>query len=247
MRARSAALVVAASCTVAACASGTSGQHATSVQQPTATPTPPSTSQSTVTVTVAPPTTSTTPTPVPTPAPKATPPPQPTTTPPPAAPTPPPPAPATVTPATVVTEFYDAVNAQDYASAWELGGSNLGSSYDSFARGFAGTVHDTLIITGAQGDTVQVHLEALEDNGSTKIYDGSYTVHNGVITQGRLTQAATLPPPGSIAPSTIIKAPNGDFYSRGEYCPDADAGRTTQDAEGHTLTCVFESGRFHWH
>lgn len=147
----------------------------------------------------------------------------------------------------MVIEFYDAINAQDYASAWKLGGDNLGASYDSFARGFAGTAHDNLTITGTQGDMVLVHLEALQDDGSTKVYDGSYIVHNGAIVEGHLALLKTLPASGTSPPSDIIKAPNGDFYKSGEYCPSDDAGRTTKDAEGHVLTCVFESGRFHWH
>ncbi|MFL6114719.1 MAG: hypothetical protein ACJ786_25695 [Catenulispora sp.] len=152
-------------------------------------------------------------------------------------------APAAPSAAAIVSAFYAAINAQDYAAAWKLGGDNLGSSYDAFAAGFAGTAHDALTITGAQGDTVQVHLEALQDDGTTKVYDGSYRVHNGAIVEGRLTQLTTLVP---TAPP-ILKAPNGDFYRRGEYCPNADAGLTTLDANGSTLTCVFESGRYHWH
>ena len=86
----------------------------------------------------------------------------------------------------MVSEFYAAINAQDYATAWKLGGDNLGSSYDSFAHGFASTAHDNLTITGTQGDTVLVHLEALEADGSTQIYDGSYVVHDGAIVEGHL-------------------------------------------------------------
>lgn len=63
---------------------------------------------------------------------------------------------------------------------------------------------------------------------------------NGRISEGRLSQV-TAPPQG------VITDPNGGYYQRGEYCPDADAGLTTTDASGNVLTCVFESGAFHWH
>ncbi|MEY9931651.1 hypothetical protein ABH926_006300 [Catenulispora sp. GP43] len=101
--------------------------------------------------------------------------------------------PAAQDPASVVSAFYAAINAQDYATAWKLGGDNLGSSYSAFAAGFAGTAHDSLTITGVQGGTVDVHLEALQIDGSTKVYDGFYLVSNGQITEGRLTQTATIP------------------------------------------------------
>lgn len=132
----------------------------------------------------------------------------------------------------MVTAFYTAINAQDYATAWKLGGDNLGSSYSAFAGGFAGTAHDALTITGVEGNTVLIHLEALQSDGSTKVYDGSYQVSNGQIIEGHLAQTNTVAPTSS--------------KRRGEYCTDADAGHTASDDQGNTLTCVFESGRFRW-
>lgn len=154
----------------------------------------------------------------------------------------------------MVTAFYAAINAQDYATAWKLGGDNLGSTYSAFAAGFAGTAHDTLIVTGVRGNTVDVHLEALQSDGSMKVYDGSYQVGNGQIVEGRLAQTGTVAPAAPAAPISpgappqgVITDPNGGYYARGEYCPNADAGLTTVDAAGNVLTCVFESGRYHWH
>lgn len=103
------------------------------------------------------------------------------------------------------------------------------------------------------GNTVDVHLEALESDGSTNVYDGSYQVSNGEIVEGQLTQTDTVAPAAPAAPASPsappqgITDPNGGFYARGAYCPDADAGLTTVDADGNVLTCVFESGRYHWH
>lgn len=158
------------------------------------------------------------------------------------------PTPTVQDPAAVVEAFYAAINAQDYATAWKLGGHNFGSSYSAFAAGFAGTAYDTLTVTGVQGDTVQVHLEASQSDGSTKVYDGYYIVGDGQITKGRLTQTDTIAPTSpNTPPQGIITNPNGGYYARGEYCPEADAGRTTQDAQGNVLVCLFESGRYHWH
>ncbi|MEZ0092803.1 serine/threonine-protein kinase [Streptacidiphilus sp. EB129] len=101
-------------------------------------------------------------------------------------PTPTPPA----APASVVTAYYDAINAHDYSTAWNLGGKNLGGSYSDFANGFAGTSSDTLTIDGVSGGTVDVHLHAVHTDGSTADYSGSYFVQNGVITQATLQQTA---------------------------------------------------------
>lgn len=176
MRARAIALVVAAVCAAGGCASATaqpSSQPSPS-PSPTATPAKPA-APSTATVTVTPSTSTI----------RVTQPPQ--------TPVPAPTTPAQ-DPAAVVSAFYAAINAQDYAAAWNLGGDNLGFSYSAFAAGFAGTVHDSLTIVGEQGDTVQIHLEALQSDGSTKVYDGSYIVSNGQIVQGRLAQTDTIAP-----------------------------------------------------
>ena len=146
----------------------------------------------------------------------------------------------------MVSAFYAAINAQDYATAWKLGGDNLGFTYSAFAAGFAGTAHDALTITGEQGNTVDVHLEALQDDGSTKVYDGSYQVSNGQIVEGQLSQSTTVTAPTS-PPQGVVTDPHGGYYSRGEFCPDADVGLTTVDASGNVLTCVLESGAYHWH
>lgn len=149
---------------------------------------------------------------------------------------------------TVVEEYFAAINSRDYRTAWDLGGFNFVSDYSTFAADYAGTAYDTLTITGTQGGTVSIHLEATQSDGSVKIYEGTYTASNGLLTGADIQQIGTLPPSSSsTAPSGVILAPNGDYYREGEFCPDADAGLTTKDASGNTLTCVLESGRYHWH
>lgn len=176
MRARWIAMIVAVGCGAGGCASAAGSPAAGQQSTPRASAQAPAT---TTTVTVAPSTATTT----------TTAPPQHATT----TVTAPPTVTATAQdPASVVTAFYNAINAQDYATAWALGGDNLGMSYSTFANGFAGTAHDTLIVTGVQGDMVQVHLEALQTDGSTKVYDGSYMVQNGQIVSGTLSQTGTI-------------------------------------------------------
>ncbi len=94
--------------------------------------------------------------------------------------------PATSSPGTVVTEFYDAINAGDYQKAWDLGGKNLGHGYDTFAGGFANTQHDAITIGSTHGDVVHVDLDAEMTDGSHQSWTGTYTVRGGVIVAGHL-------------------------------------------------------------
>jgi hypothetical protein len=101
-------------------------------------------------------------------------------------PTPPPAA----DPASVVGAYYNAINAHDYATAWNLGGKNLGGSYASFSSGFADTANDVLTVNGESGDTVDVQVHAVHTDGSTADYSGTYTVQSGEIVQGSLQRTA---------------------------------------------------------
>ncbi|HVW41190.1 MAG TPA: zinc ribbon domain-containing protein [Amycolatopsis sp.] len=89
-------------------------------------------------------------------------------------------------PADVVTAFYDAINARDFPSAWNLGGKNFGRSYAEFAGGFSNTLYDDITITSVTGNTVKVTVFASESGGVTSTYQGSYTVQGGEITTGTL-------------------------------------------------------------
>ncbi|MER7693759.1 protein kinase [Streptomyces sp. NPDC097610] len=81
----------------------------------------------------------------------------------------------------VVKDYFAAINARDYARAWDLGGKNLGGSYDSYVKGFSTTVSDTVTIESVSGDTVAVRLDALQTDGTHKFFAGTYTVRNGTI------------------------------------------------------------------
>lgn len=89
-------------------------------------------------------------------------------------------------PATVVREYYTAVNNRDFPTAWQLGGANLGKSYQVFVDGYATTVKDDLTVLDTYGDTVDVELSVLWNDETTHEYRGSYTVSNGQITSGTL-------------------------------------------------------------
>jgi len=152
--------------------------------------------------------------------------------------------------AAVVESYYAAINAGDYQTAWDLGGDNLDATYSSFVNGFAGTSHDSLTITASQGDTVSVVLNAVQSNGSVQTYAGTYTVTGGHIASAQLaaTGGGSTAAPSTTAPVTApIMDPHGGYYSAGEYCPDRDAGLSTVDASDRTITCVLESGQYHWH
>jgi hypothetical protein len=55
----------------------------------------------------------------------------------------------------------------------------------------------------------------------------------------------TKTPPKSTGCS--IRSAAGNCYKRGQFCRNADLGRTTTDANGRSITCIMESGRPHWH
>jgi hypothetical protein len=92
------------------------------------------------------------------------------------------PVPPDAEPIAVVQAYFDAINAHDYRRAWDLGGKNVGQSYDSFAAGFATTDHDILAIQSTQGNMVVADLTAVQTDGTTRNFHGTYTVVNGVIT-----------------------------------------------------------------
>ncbi|MFK8909834.1 serine/threonine-protein kinase [Streptomyces sp. YS-3] len=81
----------------------------------------------------------------------------------------------------VVEDYFAAINAKDYARAWELGGKNLGGTYDSYVKGLATTVSDTVTVDSVSGDTVTVRLDALQADGTHKLFAGTYTVDHGAI------------------------------------------------------------------
>ena len=85
-------------------------------------------------------------------------------------------------PTATVRAYVAAINGHHYARAWRLGGRNTGGSYPAFVSGFTGTAKDTLTIVSVSGDVVTARLSARQADGTVSTYQGTYTVHHGVIT-----------------------------------------------------------------
>jgi transcriptional regulator with XRE-family HTH domain len=84
-------------------------------------------------------------------------------------------------PEATVRAYVAAINGRDYARAWRLGGRNTGQSYPSFVGGFSTTARDALSIVSVLGDVVTARLTATQTDGTVDTYQGTYTVHSGVI------------------------------------------------------------------
>jgi len=91
-------------------------------------------------------------------------------------------APAVTGPAATVRAYVAAINGHRYARAWRLGGRNAGGSYAGYVSGFSTTARDTLAIVSVSGDVVTARLTAQQTDGTVTAYQGTYTVHHGVIT-----------------------------------------------------------------
>jgi hypothetical protein len=98
------------------------------------------------------------------------------------------PSPPPTMPARVVQAFFAAINARDYQRAWRLGGDHLTPSYSQFVAGFASTASDTVTVGPTSGTVVGVLLTAVQTDGTTKFYSGTYTVAGGVITGSNIQQ-----------------------------------------------------------
>jgi hypothetical protein len=91
----------------------------------------------------------------------------------------------------VVQQFYQDINDGDYSDAWALGGNNIGGNdYAGWAAGFDTTVGVSLGTFSAFGsDQVQASISALQSDGTTNTYQGTYTVLSGVIVAASIVQA----------------------------------------------------------
>lgn len=92
-----------------------------------------------------------------------------------------PPAGPSADPVDTVRAYFAAITSRDYPLAWKLGGHHTGSSYSSFVSGLSTTASDTVAIVSVSGDVVTARLTALQTDGTAKIFQGTYTVRNGVI------------------------------------------------------------------
>jgi len=94
--------------------------------------------------------------------------------------------------AAVVEQYYQDITNHDYAAAWALGGSNIaGPSYARYVAGFATTAGISLGTVSQFGSsTVEAVLYATQTDGTVKVYQGTYTVSNGVLVGANIHQVS---------------------------------------------------------
>lgn len=99
----------------------------------------------------------------------------------------------TRTASTVVTDYYDYLNAGNYSAAWNMGGSRLyNGPYSDWVAGFASTAHVDVTTSddgsGSGSGVVAVQLRASQTDGTVKSFTGTYTVQDGQITGADIQQ-----------------------------------------------------------
>ncbi|MGW4803753.1 hypothetical protein [Kitasatospora sp. NPDC004272] len=90
----------------------------------------------------------------------------------------------------VVTQYYEDITNHDYAAAWALGGKNIGGSdYDGWVKGYATTAKIYLGTSSEFGSgQVRAVIYAVQTDGSTKTYEGTYTVSGGLLVSASIRQ-----------------------------------------------------------
>ena len=82
-------------------------------------------------------------------------------------------------PALIVHDYFFDINHHRFLAAWKLTEEN--GAFATFKAGFAGTKRDGVKITHVNGNVVTARLNAVQTDGTVKVYQGTYTVTNGVI------------------------------------------------------------------
>jgi hypothetical protein len=95
----------------------------------------------------------------------------------------------------VVTQYYQDITNHDYTDAWNLGGSNIaaqnGQTYDSWVTGYDTTASISLVgQANWNSGAVQTSISAVQSDGSTNTYYGTYYVANGVITSASIARTS---------------------------------------------------------
>jgi len=91
-------------------------------------------------------------------------------------------------PGVVVREYFAAINHHHYMLAYRLGPKT--EPFIDFKKGFADTARDTVTIQGVSGNVVTAYLVALQKDGTTKTFKGTYTVVNGTISSSNIHQVS---------------------------------------------------------
>ena len=92
----------------------------------------------------------------------------------------------------VVTQFYQDINDHSYWGAWNLGGKYIGGQgYSSWVAGYSTTASVAMYSSSDWGSgKVTTYLSAVQTDGSTRTYYGTYYVSNGVITSASIAQTS---------------------------------------------------------
>ncbi|MEV6838612.1 zinc ribbon domain-containing protein [Streptomyces sp. NPDC051133] len=92
---------------------------------------------------------------------------------------------------TVVTSYYDLLNAGDYSAAWDMGGSNLfNGSYANWVAGFRTTAHVDVTTSDDGYGEVGVAIRATQTDGSVRSFTGTYSVQDGKIVGARIREGS---------------------------------------------------------
>jgi len=72
-------------------------------------------------------------------------------------------------PAAVVREYYKAINNDNFAKAWALGGKNLGQSFTAFVAQFAQDANIGIMSLTSSGNTVTARAKEVGIDGATEV------------------------------------------------------------------------------
>jgi hypothetical protein len=92
----------------------------------------------------------------------------------------------------VVSQFYQDITDHNYVAAWALGGKYIGGQdYSSWVAGYSTTASVSLYSFSDWGSgKVTTYLSALQSDGTTRTYYGTYYVSNGVIISASIAQTS---------------------------------------------------------
>jgi serine/threonine protein kinase len=93
--------------------------------------------------------------------------------------------------ALIVREYFSDINHHRFQAAYNI--SSQTESLAKFKAGFAGTRRDAITILRTDGNVVTARLRALQTDGRVKVYEGTYTVVNGRITNPHVQQLSPSP------------------------------------------------------
>ena len=85
-----------------------------------------------------------------------------------------------------VNAYFSAINAGNFRTAYDRGGKNFNSSYQSFVAGFDNTGYDAWDVTGVDGNRVYVTLTAYNKDCTTQVWTGYYVVNGTTLSSAHL-------------------------------------------------------------